>query len=232
MADTAVAPAAGTEGGGEPAPVPSAGDAAATVAGGQGVAETASAAAAGGSSGGGDPAGGPAAAEKRASNANKEATPAPAPAPSSNVPVKEPLGPGPFSLDDFDAGVTLGTGSFGRVRIATHKTTQTPWAIKILKKAEIVRMQQVMFLLTVVLGCAQGAVSFALGPIALWSRPSQFKPTEAVVDGSCLGTIEPAFVFARQAKTVFRWTTFSYTLLTIEMCSEEGGGSRSPKGGR
>ncbi|CAN0420123.1 unnamed protein product, partial [Hapterophycus canaliculatus] len=59
------------------------------------------------------------------------------------VPAKEPLGPGPFSLDDFDAGVTLGTGSFGRVRIATHKTTQTPWAIKILKKAEIVRMQQV-----------------------------------------------------------------------------------------
>lgn len=54
-----------------------------------------------------------------------------------------PLGPGPFSMDDFDTGVTLGTGSFGRVRIATHRETQTPWAIKILKKAEIIRMQQV-----------------------------------------------------------------------------------------
>lgn len=54
-----------------------------------------------------------------------------------------PLGAGPFSMDDFDTGVTLGTGSFGRVRIATHRETQTPWAIKILKKAEIIRMQQV-----------------------------------------------------------------------------------------
>lgn len=63
-------------------------------------------------------------------------------APASSMPNTD-LGLGPFSLDDFDTGVTLGTGSFGRVRIATHKTTQTPWAIKILKKAEIIRMQQV-----------------------------------------------------------------------------------------
>lgn len=63
---------------------------------------------------------------------------------SPSVSSKDPLGPGPFGFDDFDTGVTLGTGSFGRVRIATHNTTQTPWAIKILKKAEIVRMQQVL----------------------------------------------------------------------------------------
>lgn len=141
MADAVVAPAAVAEGGGEPATVPSGGETtstpAALAAGGGDAAGTTPAAAA--ASGGGEPASDPAAAEKRASGANKEI----APAPSSNVPVKEPLGPGPFSLDDFDAGVTLGTGSFGRVRIATHKTTQTPWAIKILKKAEIVRMQQV-----------------------------------------------------------------------------------------
>ena len=29
--------------------------------------------------------------------------------------------PTPISLDDFEVGVTLGTGSFGRVRFATHK---------------------------------------------------------------------------------------------------------------
>jgi len=29
--------------------------------------------------------------------------------------------PTPISLNDFDVGVTLGTGSFGRVRFATHK---------------------------------------------------------------------------------------------------------------
>lgn len=139
MADTSVPAVA--EGGGEPATVPSAGEAAsnpaaAAAGGGDGSGTVAAAAA---SSGGGEPASDPDAAEKRASGANKEI----APAPSSNVPVKDPLGPGPFSLDDFDAGVTLGTGSFGRVRIATHKATQTPWAIKILKKVEIVRMQQV-----------------------------------------------------------------------------------------
>lgn len=33
--------------------------------------------------------------------------------------------PTPISLSDFDVGVTLGTGSFGRVRFATHKVRQT-----------------------------------------------------------------------------------------------------------
>lgn len=51
--------------------------------------------------------------------------------------------PGPIDISHFDFGVTLGTGSFGRVRFATHKVTGTFWAIKILKKAEIIRLQQV-----------------------------------------------------------------------------------------
>ena len=29
--------------------------------------------------------------------------------------------PSPLTLDDFELGVTLGTGSFGRVRFCTHK---------------------------------------------------------------------------------------------------------------
>lgn len=33
--------------------------------------------------------------------------------------------PSPLCLDDFDLGVTLGTGSFGRVRFVTHKVKQT-----------------------------------------------------------------------------------------------------------
>jgi len=51
--------------------------------------------------------------------------------------------PTPISLNDFDVGVTLGTGSFGRVRFATHKSTSSFWAIKMLKKAEVIRLQQV-----------------------------------------------------------------------------------------
>ena len=31
--------------------------------------------------------------------------------------------PLPLSLSDFDVGVTLGTGSFGRVRFSTHRVS-------------------------------------------------------------------------------------------------------------
>jgi len=33
--------------------------------------------------------------------------------------------PTPLALDDFELGVTLGTGSFGRVRFCTHKVHKT-----------------------------------------------------------------------------------------------------------
>jgi hypothetical protein len=50
---------------------------------------------------------------------------------------------GQACLDDFDVGVTLGTGSFGRVRFAIHRTTGKTCAIKMLKKAEVIKFQQV-----------------------------------------------------------------------------------------
>jgi len=47
-------------------------------------------------------------------------------------------------LEDFNVGVTLGTGSFGRVRFAQHKNVaDQPFAIKMLKKSEVIRLQQV-----------------------------------------------------------------------------------------
>jgi serine/threonine protein kinase len=51
--------------------------------------------------------------------------------------------PEPITMAQFDLGVTLGTGSFGRVRFVTHKSTGTHWALKMLKKAEVIRLQQV-----------------------------------------------------------------------------------------
>jgi serine/threonine protein kinase len=51
--------------------------------------------------------------------------------------------PTPIALGDFELGVTLGTGSFGRVRFVTHKSTGSFWALKMLKKAEVIRLQQV-----------------------------------------------------------------------------------------
>ncbi|GMI27709.1 hypothetical protein TrCOL_g7028 [Triparma columacea] len=55
---------------------------------------------------------------------------------------------GNVSEADFELGVTLGTGSFGRVRFATHKANQNCYAIKMLKKSEVVRLQQVEHMLS------------------------------------------------------------------------------------
>ena len=49
----------------------------------------------------------------------------------------------PTSLDAFDIGAILGTGSFGRVPIARHRPTGRVVAIKILSKAQIVSTKQV-----------------------------------------------------------------------------------------
>lgn len=48
-----------------------------------------------------------------------------------------------LNLEDYEIGVTLGTGSFGRVRIAKEKKSGKYAAVKILKKAEIIKMKQV-----------------------------------------------------------------------------------------
>lgn len=70
-----------------------------------------------------------------------------APAPTNGGDATNKL-PGPLSIEKFDFGVTLGTGSFGRVRFATHKETNTYWAIKMLKKAEVIRLQQIEHMLS------------------------------------------------------------------------------------
>ena len=61
----------------------------------------------------------------------------------TNQPVVIRTLPTPVSLSHFEIGVTLGTGSFGRVRIVTHKNSGSIWALKMLKKAEVIRLQQV-----------------------------------------------------------------------------------------
>ena len=50
--------------------------------------------------------------------------------------------PSPFVLDDFKLLTTLGTGTFGRVRLVQLKRGQSFCALKILKKSEILRLQQ------------------------------------------------------------------------------------------
>lgn len=50
---------------------------------------------------------------------------------------------GKYSLDDFTMQRTLGTGSFGRVHLVQSKHNRRFYAIKVLKKAQVVKMKQV-----------------------------------------------------------------------------------------
>jgi serine/threonine protein kinase len=51
--------------------------------------------------------------------------------------------PKKLKLADYELGQTLGTGSFGRVKIAKTKSNGKYCAVKILKKAEIIKLKQV-----------------------------------------------------------------------------------------
>jgi protein kinase A len=51
--------------------------------------------------------------------------------------------PRKIKLGDYQLDRTLGTGSFGRVKLSKHKTSGKFVAIKILKKAEIIKLKQV-----------------------------------------------------------------------------------------
>ncbi|KAJ2735699.1 cAMP-dependent protein kinase catalytic subunit [Coemansia sp. BCRC 34962] len=46
-------------------------------------------------------------------------------------------------LDEFEVFRTVGTGSFGRVRLVRHRTTNKYYAMKVLKKSHVVRVKQV-----------------------------------------------------------------------------------------
>ncbi|CAO3695307.1 unnamed protein product [Rhizopus stolonifer] len=48
-----------------------------------------------------------------------------------------------LKLDDFNISRTLGTGSFGRVHLIQSKVNSRFYAIKVLKKQEVIRLKQV-----------------------------------------------------------------------------------------
>ena len=50
---------------------------------------------------------------------------------------------GRYALGDFNIQRTLGTGSFGRVHLVRSKHNMRFYAIKVLKKEQVVRMKQV-----------------------------------------------------------------------------------------
>lgn len=50
---------------------------------------------------------------------------------------------GKYTLEDFTLQRTLGTGSFGRVHLVQSKHNHRFYAIKVLKKAQVVKMKQI-----------------------------------------------------------------------------------------
>ena len=53
---------------------------------------------------------------------------------------------GKFFLNDYNFISTLGTGTFGRVRLVKHRDqpeSEEPRALKCLKKSEIIRLKQI-----------------------------------------------------------------------------------------
>lgn len=63
-------------------------------------------------------------------------TPSPTPQPARTT-------KGKYTLSDFTMQRTLGTGSFGRVHLVQSKHNQRFYAVKVLKKAQVVKMKQV-----------------------------------------------------------------------------------------
>lgn len=82
---------------------------------------------------------------------NAAPVPAPAPAAAKHGALQftpQPLNQarvtkGKYTLTDFAIQRTLGTGSFGRVHLVQSKHNQRFYAVKVLKKAQVVKMKQV-----------------------------------------------------------------------------------------
>ena len=77
---------------------------------------------------------------KEAQPAAKAAQPA---QPAATVPVIPRVTKGKYLLTDFTIQRTLGTGSFGRVHLVQSKHNQRFYAVKVLKKQQVVKMKQV-----------------------------------------------------------------------------------------
>jgi len=83
-----------------------------------------------------------------AAGSNEDVEPAPLPMPTVGVPLshlRSMIKGKQWCFGDFDLRATVGTGTFGRVRVIKIKGSpdRTPLALKIMKKSEVIRLKQV-----------------------------------------------------------------------------------------
>lgn len=74
---------------------------------------------------------------------SQQQQPTPAQTPQQQAVAASRQTKGKYSLADFEISRTLGTGSFGRVHLVQSRHNQRFYAVKVLKKAQVVKMKQV-----------------------------------------------------------------------------------------
>ncbi|OQE31902.1 hypothetical protein PENSTE_c001G06780 [Penicillium steckii] len=77
------------------------------------------------------------------STANAQGEHKPSAQPAPNAQQKDRTTKGKYSQEDFTLQRTLGTGSFGRVHLVQSKHNHRFYAMKVLKKAQVVKMKQI-----------------------------------------------------------------------------------------
>ena len=119
---------------------------------------------------------------------------------------------GKYTLTDFNFQRTLGTGSFGRVHLAQSKHNQRFYAVKVLKKAQVVKMKQVEHT-----NDERRMLQRCRHPflITLWGTWQDSKNLYMVMD-----FIEGGELFSLLRKSQVRHSTQSYTISTLTFCTQ------------
>ncbi|KAL7540062.1 hypothetical protein ACHAXR_009833 [Thalassiosira sp. AJA248-18] len=111
------------------------------------------------------------------------------------------------SIADFDIGVTLGTGSFGRVRFATHTETNEHYAIKMLRKSDVIRYHQVEHIKSekeILHSLSQDQHPFIVNLAASFQDPCYiYMVIECVIGGEFFSHLRNAVKFNNQTAKFF-----------------------------
>lgn len=119
---------------------------------------------------------------------------------------------GKYSLGDFEIQRTLGTGSFGRVHLVQSKHNQRFYAVKVLKKQQVVKMKQVEHT-----NDERKMLQEVKHPflITLWGTFQDSKNLYMVMD-----FVEGGELFSLLRKSQVWFPTFIYLLLRLTLSSD------------
>lgn len=111
---------------------------------------------------------------------------------------------GDTHLKDFNVKETLGTGTFGRVKLVQHKKGGNYYALKVLKKHEVVRLKQVEHVLSekAILDQIQHPFLVRMGA-SFQDTPSLYMCLEFVIGGELFSHLRKAGRFSNDTTRFF-----------------------------